>query len=421
MQNLTVFLFVYLLSFLGIRQSTEPITICETDEHVSFSKSPISFKTNTVPGLDIDPGKAYAAPTVQLTPKGEVMLIWTEKDVNEENELAFAISKDQGLTFEPKKTVAKNTVLSNGRMSKAKILFKKDGTMVAVYSQRFENPPLGKPAGRGPGGIVYSESKDGGSTWANPVFVDTDPSKKLLRGFFDAVIMPNDELAVVYLKDVAGSTKHEERNLRMARTVKGKLLDEKIIDPVACDCCPVNINVNAKGEVQVIYRDNNDDFRDMAVLTSSDFGNTFSASKILSPDDWKIAGCPHSGATSLYNKSTSLITWFSGSDKEPGLRLADQTGKKLYINPAASAKYATLAGDDKLQIIAWEENPNEENVSKLAYKTVKARKLSETTWVPGTENATGASALLIGQNLIMTYEIKSNNKRNQLGLKVVKI
>ena len=125
--------------------------------------------------LGFDTSKSYTMPLLALTQTGDVLLSWTEKD----------------------------------------------GSLVAVFSNRSDAPTPTTQEGRGRGrslDIVYCTSKDGGATWTTPQSVDTDPTKGIVRGFFDAVVLPNDEIAVAYLKDVKGSTKHEERDLRLVLT-----------------------------------------------------------------------------------------------------------------------------------------------------------------------------------------------------------
>lgn len=414
-----VFLIVFILNAFSFGTKPQAITLCVNNFEAEKIKN-ITLQTPTN-GLEADTSLTYAAPTLQLTPSGKLMLVWSEKNSLGENALCYAVSEDNGVTFGAKNTVAKNTGLGNSRFGKAKILFKKDGSMVAVYSQRFENPPVGKLGGRGPAGIVFSTSTNNGNSWSQPVFVDTDPSIKLLRGFFDAVIMPNDELAVVYLKDVAGSTKHEERDLRMAISKNGVMQPEVVLDAIACDCCPVNISINSLGQVQVIYRDNNDDIRDMAILTSKDNAATFSGSRILSKDDWKISGCPHSGAVTMHAGKNSISAWQAGSEKLPGVRFVDAEGKKLFIEPDLSAKNPALAGDINNQFLVWEQNYGTEKVSKVAYKKLSGNKLSETQWLNNSDNATTTSTIMAGKNIVFVFEVKMPNKKNQLRVEKIAI
>lgn len=314
---------------------------------IPVCNSMIMEELNLVNNNPEDSTKAYAMPLLAQTLKGEVMLSWTEKNAEGVTSFCVAFSKDKGKTFSDKKVIFAGMGIANSRMMRAKVLTKKDGSLVAVFSNRGESvapvqaqptAPQGVRGGGRSSNIVYCVSKDGGSTWTSPVSVDSDPTQGIVRGFFDAIVLPNDEIAIAYLKDVANSTKHEERDLRMVVTKNGAFQPERVIDPVVCDCCPINMLMDANGALNIVYRDNNDDIRDMAKMVSTDNAETFSTSQILHHDDWKIKGCPHSGAVSSTSGKGALFAWYSGTEKESGIRLVNNEGKKLLVLNDPSAK-----------------------------------------------------------------------------------
>jgi hypothetical protein len=398
-----------------------------------------------------DTTKAYSMPLLAQTPKGDVMLSWTEKNAEGITSFCVAFSKDKGKTFSDKKVIFAGTGIGNSRMMRAKVLTKKDGSLVAVFSNRGESappqpqptmqapeqahhqggtPPQNQPAppqgGRGGGGgrssnIVYCVSKDGGDTWTKPVSVDSDPKQGIVRGFFDAVVLPNDEIAVAYLKDVANSTKHEERDLRMVVTKNGTFQPERVIDPVVCDCCPISMLIDANGALNIVYRDNNDNIRDMAKMISTDNAETFSKPQILHNDEWKINGCPHSGAVATTAGKGALFAWFSGAEKESGIRLVNNEGKKLVVLSESSAKNAALAEGSQNQILLWEQNKPENNLTQIAFKKVNKNNVSETIWVDGSSNGINSTGLVIDNQLLIAYEVKQANKRNSLKISTVRL
>jgi BNR repeat-like domain len=387
-----------------------------------------------------DSTKTYSMPTLGKTPKGEVMLSWTEKDKTGLVSFCFALSNDNGKTFSDKKIIFSSAGMNNSRLMRAKLLFKNDGTMAAVFTNRADiqlgvtDAPMNHQAmgnkmemGNKPNTkardyqLVCTFSKDNGSTWTTPKSVDADPKTGIVRGFFDAVVMKNDEIAVFYLKDVANSTKHEERDLRMVTTKSGEFLPEKIIDPVVCDCCNISALVDNNGTLNVYYRDNNDDVRDIAKISSNDNAATFSKPQILHNDNWKIAGCPHSGAVSSANRNGSLIAWFSGSEKESGIRLVTNEGKKLCVLNNPSAKNACITSNNTTSVILWEQNVGENDISQIAYKKINADKISETFWVNGSANATNATSLLLEKQILVAYEVKQANKKNSIKLSTVEL
>jgi BNR repeat-like domain len=368
------------------------------------------------PILD-DTTKAYSMPLLVKTPQGDVLLTWMEKDIAGKTSFCLAFSKDNGKTFEDKKVIYSGMGVSSSRLMRAKLLTKKDGSLVAVFSNRPDTSTPG--VGRRAAEIVYCVSKDKGNTWTSPQPVDTDPTKGIMRGFFDAVLMANDEVAVAYLKDVKNSTKHEERDLRLAITKNGIFQDEKLIDPVVCDCCNISMLLDANGILNIYYRDNNNDIRDIAKISSTDNAQTFSKPQILYNDNWQINGCPHNGATaSMFGKS-SLIAWFSGTTNQPGIRLVTQEGKQLFVLDG-TAKNAYLSSHNQNAALFWEQN-QENNISKIAYRKVSKDKVSETLWINDSTNGINPTGLVLDNQMVVAYEIKQPNKKNTIKVEMVSL
>ncbi len=378
--------------------------------------------------LGFDTAKSYTMPLLAQTPTGDVLLSWTEKDDKGITSFSLAVSKDKGKTFSDKKTIYSGTGIGNSRLMRAKVLTKKDGSLVAFFTNRTDTPtPIstqsqpqaqgqpkdGRGGGRRSSALVYCVSKDNGNTWTSPQSVDTDPTQGLTRGFFDAIVLPNDEIAVAYLKDVKGSTKHEERDLRLAMTKNGVFQAEKLLDAVVCDCCNINLLVDAKGAFHVYYRDNNDDIRDIARITSTDNGATFSTPQIVHNDGWKIAGCPHSGAMSSATGKSALVAWYSGSETETGFRLVTQEGKKLFVLNDPSVKNPFLMGSSKVSAFVWEQGKEK---PQLVFRTINNENVSETKSIEGATEAANATGLVIDNQLLIAHEVKNSNKKN--GLKV---
>lgn len=423
-------LLVSIAGFFNSEKTYQPsqadMTLCVSSslENAAVISPVTAINQTTSNPFDNDSTKSYSMPLLSQTPQGDLMLSWTEKDTQGITSFCVAFSNDKGKTFSEKKTIYSGAGVSNSRMMRAKVMAKKDGSLVAVFSNRGESPAGASQSGRGGGrsaNIVYCVSKDKGASWTKPMSVDSDPKQGIVRGFFDAVLMANDEVAVAYLKDVANSKKFEERDLRLVVTKNGEFQPERVIDPAVCDCCPVSLLLDSNGALNVYYRDNNDDIRDIAKMTSTDNGQTFSKPQILHNDQWKIAGCPHSGAiSSVYGKS-ALIAWFSGADTEKGLRLVTQDGKKLLVNNDPSAKNAFLLDSPKSAVMLWEQNESNTNLSQIAFRTIKNDTLSETNWIAGSSNGTNASGVAVGSQVLVAFEVKGANNRNSIKISTVSL
>jgi BNR repeat-like domain len=348
---------------------------------------------------------AYAMPVLTQTPNKTVLLTWTEKDASGMGSFCLAQSADGGQTFINRRVIVTGKGIGGSRLMRPKVLTKKDGSLVAVFSNR------GEVGGKRTTDIQISSSTDNGLTWTPLQSADSDPTP-CVRGFFDAVILPNDELAIAYLKDVAGSTKHEERNLRLVLTQNGRFLPERIIDPVVCDCCNISLLVDAGGALHVYYRDNNDDIRDMARMTSTDNGLTFSQPKILFADNWKIAGCPHNGPFSTTYGPGTLVSWFSGSDTDKGVRWVTQDGKRLALASDPSARNGNVAAQGNKAVLLWDQVRDEQ--SRIAYRTLTGTQVSDTNWLTESANGSNPSGLVLDNQLLVVYELRNANKRNGL-------
>lgn len=377
-----------------------------------------------------DNAHAYTLPTFAKNKQGEPVLYWTEKDDKNVLALYFSVSKDGGKTFGDKKLIYADAGVGSSRLMRPKLLFKKDGSMAAVFSYRtlaiVAPAPTAHEGGHGnhkaaPAPkrnleIKYTVSNDNGSSWSTPTSVDSDTAR-LVRGFFDAVVLANDEIAVAYLKDVKGSTKHEERDLRMVITKNGAFQAEKLIDPVVCDCCNISLLVDNKGTLNIFYRDNNDDIRDIARMTSSDNGATFSKPEILHNDKWEIKGCPHAGVASVATPTGALVSWFSGANENAGVRLVDADGKLLKVL-STKAKNGYVAADSKQGIFVWEQT-TEGGASQIFYNKIAGGKALDNQLVSGSDYGQNAAAMLVNGKLILAYEVAKPNSKTALSVRVV--
>ncbi|MEZ0609229.1 sialidase family protein [Fibrella sp. WM1] len=399
--------------------------------------------------LVADDTRAVALPVLTQLPAGNVLLSWTEKDPAGKLFLYTATSADKGKTFSEKNLVYADNGIGASRLMKPRVLAKPNGTLVAVFTLRTESaqpaapaapaenhagmnhdnhqPAAAAPAAEKPRGrrapattqIVTCTSTDQGRTWTAPQPVDADKTPNLLRGFFDATVLSNGEIAIAYLKDVAGSTKHEERNLRLVVTQNGQFQPERIIDPVACDCCNISMLVDANGTLNIYYRDNNDDIRDISRLQSTDNGKTFSAPKNLYADNWKINGCPHSGPSSVRLGKSALVAWFSGTtNNTAGVRVVTQEGERLAVVEDPSAKNASLIEAPDAGVLVWEQvrGAGETPTTAIAYRVVNAKKAADMQWLAGSEQGQNASGLVVGDQLVVAYELRRPGKPNALQL-----
>ncbi len=109
--------------------------------------------------FDTDDTKAYSMPLLSQTPAGDILLSWTEKEEQGMTSFCLAFSKDKGKTFSEKKVIYTGSGVGNSRLFRAKVLAKKDGGLIAVFSNRAD-APSGNQQGGGREGLNFQSIKN---------------------------------------------------------------------------------------------------------------------------------------------------------------------------------------------------------------------------------------------------------------------
>lgn len=387
--------------------------------------------------IPTDASRTATTPHLSSLKNKEVMLTWTEKDKSGMQYFYAAFSKDNGKTFLDKKLIYANEGIGSSRLMKPKVHEKGDGTLVAVFGLRGSGNPAPQPAAasheghaaghdthaaasqpaapRGGGRprdmqIVYSYSKDKGATWSAPQTVHQDKTAGVVRGFFDSAVMGNGEIAVAFLQDIPN--KPHSRDMRLVTSRGLTFGNEKVIDDFTCDCCNISLLTDANGYLNVYYRENNDNIRDIAHMVSKDNGKTFGPASILFPDKWQINGCPHSGPTSSALGKGSVIAWYSGTEEDPGLRVVTDKGKRLAVINDPSARNAFLVPTPEASVLLWEQTQTDGEATTyyIAYRKVTADKAQDVQWLKPSQDGHNPSAVYTGNQLLIAYEVQKGDQ-----------
>lgn len=219
----------------------------------------------------------------------------------------YAISTDNGLSFNDPVKVLPTLGLSPHHESMPKIAFKSDGTAVVVYSRKSPTPK-----NRFAGAIHYVQSFDDGLNWTAQEYLHQgDTTKGIGRGFFDVATLPDGEVGAIWLDGRKNSRSGSTIFFAKTNGING-FQNEIELDDKTCQCCRTELYVDQNKNINVTYRDIfNDSIRDMAHLYSNDSGTSFSTPKRISSDNWAINGCPHTGPTMSEDKDGLHFYWFT--------------------------------------------------------------------------------------------------------------
>ena len=185
-----------------------------------------------------------------------------------------------------------------------------------------------------------------------------------------------------------------------------------------CPCCKTAMAVKTDGRLFVSWRQVlPGDLRHIAVVSSVDQGKTFTPPKIVSDDQWMIAGCPVSGPSLALDKNGVLrVLWYSaGKNGETGLYWSESKDDGLSFAPrvlvAAGTTHGTpvLVRDIDSSVAVWDG-------SEGSSAKVIATGLTSDGQYPNKEFAVASgelpAATLTEGRLVVAYLSKSNDRQN---------
>ena len=106
-------------------------------------------------------------------------------------------------------------------------------------------------------------------------------------------------------------------------------------------CCRPKVAPGMGGAVYVTWRKVfQGNIRDMVVSASKDAGETFAPPVRIAEDNWKINGCPESGATALVVGRRLYVAWMTeATPQQAGVKLAwSDDGAKSFAPPVLVSK-----------------------------------------------------------------------------------
>ncbi len=240
-------------------------------------------------------------PEVALDKKGVLHLVY-----GKEQDGYYVQSRDGGKTFSaPVQVNQRASTITVGAERGVKIAVGKDGTIHAVWLGHYQKG----------GGIWYTRSTDGGKTFApernvqdtnvgsdSPAIV-ADARGNVLVFWLDARIGKEEDNPVAHPILLARSTNHGAtfgRNEIVKYDFAGR----------ACACCRLEARLSGDN-VYLAFRTGFHNIRDFYLLTGRKTENNFHATRI-SEDNWKLEGCPMSGADFRVEKNGQVVvSWMS--------------------------------------------------------------------------------------------------------------
>ncbi|MGM9507922.1 sialidase family protein [Larkinella sp. GY13] len=356
-----------------------------------------------------------ATPRLTTDHRNHPVLSWTEKE-GEKVAFYYAVSEDGGRTFGEKIRIKSPTVFSTHAEGMPKVAFKKDGTVLATFE-------VSRPTAEAPraGDVLYVTSTDGGQTWTEPKAVHRDTTPGKGHSFSNLNRLPNGEIGIAWLDEKTANK--EGRTVKFAQTVPGGGFGKEVlVDDNACQCCRTNVFVDTKNQIHIAYRDLLDNgARDISHAVSTDGGRTFTSPKVVYDDQWKVNACPHTGPDVAQVGNELFVTWFSGGEKTPGIKLA-RLGATQLVSGIVSVrtKHPQIASLNGQLIWVWDESMEVKNaagesrfISRIGMRKVSGGTASPITYLTPTDvNAAFPVVLATKKGLLVAYEQKKDQQNS---------
>lgn len=299
-------------------------------------------------------GKRSAEPNLLVTPSGKVLLSWVES-VGTGHELRFAVL--DGKSWSKPKTVAAG---DNWFVNWADF-----PSMAALPDGRLAAHWLVKSAkGTYDYNVHIAQSSDGGETWGKSIVPHRD-GVKAEHGFVSLLANADNSLSAFWLdgREMKPGGEHGHgrgaMTLRYAELLKdGSLRNEALLDARVCECCQTSAAMTAAGPV-VVFRDRSEEeVRDISIARRVD--GAWAKPKPVSPDGWKVAGCPVNGPSVAAAGDEVVVGWFTAANNTGRVKLARSRdagasfGEPLLVdrgNPAGRVEVVVL--EDGVAWVCW--------------------------------------------------------------------
>jgi hypothetical protein len=216
-------------------------------------------------------------------------------------------------------------------------------------------------------GHIYTvRSTDGGNTFSDTIRVDNHPNGVVWLPSMD--IDENGNPSIVFMAHESGWSApryHVAHSLDQGITYQNALDVASSIPQEACDCCPAEYVISGNNHV-MLYRNNDNNIRDIYGVYSADDGVNYSAENI-DQLGWNVTSCPSTGPHGLFTSSGLLTVYasrasgsyrvyLSESTTASGLQFVQSTMLTPPVNTNGIQNHPRISGSADSVFIVWQES-----------------------------------------------------------------
>lgn len=364
-------------------------------------------------GIHTDSAFPGSCPYLFKGKDGTVVLSWLRDISDTVAVLCYVVSKN-GADFSSAIVVPGSDNAHPHGENLPRVAVTPDGKILAAWGA--SNPNPGNPYS---GIVYYSWSFDNGKKWTTPKTLSRD-TNSIDQRYFDIEILKDSSVGVIWL-DSRKDTNKEGSSLYFATFDSNyELLNERPVDIACCQCCRTDLFVDQQGNLHTVYRKIfNDSIRDMVHAVSYDNGKSFSDPGRISPDNWVITGCPHTGPAIAQTPKGLSFVWYT-LGKGSGIFYSDSkdNGKsftpKDQVSPKTSAKHpqleVTRSGE---QLIVWDENTSKGSWIGLEVRSQDGKKIVTSYLTDSSSRASFPVVKSFGDRFVVAFSGRKKSEDDE--------
>ena len=221
------------------------------------------------------------------------------------------------------------------------------------------------------GGMTFSDTirvddHDSGAAWMPSLDIDTDGNPSVIYMAHDSVWV-HPRYVVTHSTD-AGLSFEPSMDIAIA------------IPEEACDCCPAEYVINGNREV-LLFRNNDNNVRDIYGVYSSDGGATYPSASQINMLNWVVTSCPSSGPHGLLRDSDLITVSMSRASGKSRVYVTTNsaasslgTSSEFMLTPPTnvngSQNYPRISGNQDTIVMVWQESDPSNGEIFSAFTTI---------------------------------------------------
>ncbi|MCB0526288.1 MAG: T9SS type A sorting domain-containing protein [Lewinellaceae bacterium] len=177
-------------------------------------------------------------------------------------------------------------------------------------------------------GIMLARSDDGGLSFSPPVVVQS-PVSGGYATLASLVLDGTGNPVVSYIVEKNGAVFQVRRSSDGGQTFGDPVIANSAAPGgQVCECCLADF-VASGDSIWMIYRNNNQNLRDIWVARSTDLAATFDVATDVDATDWMLSFCPVAGPRITRAGNTLITAWMSGASGQERVYLSTLTADKM--------------------------------------------------------------------------------------------